>query len=113
MEHNFDLHIQDHSEKNAWHWIKRKSMRRGFALFLSIVLAAGTCMPTLAAEQPVQETTDETVPAETEQTAEGGTEVLQESTEEVSTEAVTEDTAAVETDTEDKETPEEITTAAG
>ena len=52
MEHNFDLHIQDHSEKNAWHWIKRKSMRRGFALFLSIVLAAGTCMPTLAAEQP-------------------------------------------------------------
>ena len=113
MEHNFDLHIQDHSEKNAWHWIKRKSMRRGFALFLSIVLAAGTCMPTLAAEQPVQETTDESLQANPEQAAEEETETLQNDTEDVSTETGSDEGAAEKTDTEDKETSEEITDTTG
>ena len=94
MEHNFDLHIKDPSEKNAWHWIKRKTMRRGFALFLSIVLAACTCMPALAAEQPAQETTDESVQTNPEQAAEEETETLQNDTEDVSTETGSDEGAA-------------------
>ena len=111
MEHNFDLHIQDSSEKNVWKRIKRKSMRRGLALFLAVVLAAGTCMPTLAAEQPVQETTDETAPAEIEQTKEGETETPEENTEDISSETGTENNAAEGNDTGDKITPEEIPAA--
>lgn len=69
MEPNFDLHILKNSGKNGWHKIKRKNMRRSIALLLSVILAAGTCMSAVAAEQPVQEETVESVTTEIEQAA--------------------------------------------
>ena len=88
MEHNYDLLKPKAGTKGRSCKIKRKSMRRLMAMLLSAVLAAGTCLPAMAAEQPEIQTEEAGVTASTD--IEQAEEVQPE---EGSNEAVTEDSS--------------------
>ena len=56
MKHNFDLPDPRAGTNNRSGKINCKSLRRLIAMLLSVVLAAGTCLPAMAAEQPETQT---------------------------------------------------------
>ena len=99
MEHDYDLLKPKAGTKGRSCKIKRKSMRRLMAMLLSAVLAAGTCLPAMAAEQPEIQTEEAGVTASTDieqaaevQPEEGGNEVVTEgSSEGTSTEVTVND----------------------
>ena len=99
MEHDYDLLKPKAGTKGRSCKIKRKSMRRLMAMLLSVVLAAGTCLPAMAAEQPEIQTEEAGVTASTDieqaaevQPEEGGDEaVTKESSEGTSTEVTVND----------------------
>ena len=51
MEHDFDLYKIEPEKRIRPGKIRSKSMRRCMAVLLSVVLAAGTCLPAMAVEQ--------------------------------------------------------------
>ena len=84
MKQDFDLHLTKLRDKSRRGGFRKKGMKRYLAVLLSIVLATGTCLPAMAAEQPQTVETesaavapsaeaaaeaDEEVPAVSEETA--------------------------------------------
>ena len=83
MEHNYDLLKPKAGGQKRSGKIKRRSMKRLIAMLLSVVLAAGTCLPAMAAEQPEIQTEEAGVTASTDieqaaevQPEEGGDEAV-------------------------------------
>ena len=65
MKQDFDLHLLKKGEKNSISRIIRKSTKSYIAVLLSVVLAMGSCIPSMAVEQPQTEETGSAVEAET------------------------------------------------
>ena len=109
MEHDFDLHLNFAEKKKTPGRRSRKYMKRCMAVLLSAVLATGTCLPALAADQSeVQEEAagaSGTTEAALAQPEENNEETDSAETDEAAEEE--EDQAAEEDDQAEKETAEE------
>ena len=55
MKQDFDLHLFKKTDKSSHGGIRKMSKRRCLAVLLAVVLAAGTCLPAMAVEQPQTE----------------------------------------------------------
>ena len=113
MKQDFDLHLTKSRDKSRLSWIRKKGMKRYLAVLLSIVLATGTCLPAMAAEQPqAVETESAAVAPSAEAAAEANEEVpavSEENVNEESSEGITEETAPKEEPSDNTETAAEGT----
>ena len=113
MKQDFDLHLTKLRDKSRRGGFRKKGMKRYLAVLLSIVLATGTCLPAMAAEQPqTVETESAAVAPSAEAAAEADEEVpavSEETANEESSEGITEETAPKEEPSDNTETAAEGT----